>query len=584
MKSRLTLLFLLLGFLCSYGSVAKELIQTDSLNSALRVIKNPKDKVDAILKFLDKPQNLYLEDSVAIELADRAFVIAQQANYPLGKIHTMLNLSNSYFRISDYKKAMEYAQKSKEMSEDMSFEKELANSYRLIGTIYSELDDYDHSSQYLFKGLKLFEKLKDKDGISCALGNIGCDFYSQQDYKKALEYYNNSLTLAKEINSQALQKTQYNNIGIVYEDLQKFDSAILFFRKALEINSKLGNKLGEGINRMNIGYDQMNKLNFVDARISFQQSLELFTEVNNRMHMAECFVNFGFCDDAANRTYESIAYFKKALNEGINNRFYRIIAPAAQMLNHIYAGKKDTINAYKYLALEKLAADSLYASKKQILISKFELQYIYEKKEFEQQQTQQAKSKIMLIIIFSLVSGLVILGLVFSRQRLKSKFVVLEKEKVQLEKNKIESELVIKDRELTVNLISLIKKNEIFSGFSSKLLQLERNAKGVEAKEVITLMSHELRNSTDDKMLSEFSLRFQEIHAGFYEKLLDMHPDLSQNELKLCAFLRLNMSTKDISELTGQQLASIDQARYRLRKKIGLSNSEANLVTFLSQV
>jgi DNA-binding CsgD family transcriptional regulator len=76
----------------------------------------------------------------------------------------------------------------------------------------------------------------------------------------------------------------------------------------------------------------------------------------------------------------------------------------------------------------------------------------------------------------------------------------------------------------------------------------------------------------------------EEVHAGFYEKLLKAYPDLSQNELKLCAFLRLNMSTKDIAELTGQQLPSIDKARYRLRKKLGLASSETNLVTFLSQV
>ena len=97
-------------------------------------------------------------------------------------------------------------------------------------------------------------------------------------------------------------------------------------------------------------------------------------------------------------------------------------------------------------------------------------------------------------------------------------------------------------------------------------------------------MNQELRSSTDDKMFNEFSQRFQEVHAGFYEKLLKTHPDLTQNELKLCAFLRLNMSTKDIAELTGQQPNTIDKARYRLRKKLDLTGPDTNLVTFLSQL
>ena len=100
----------------------------------------------------------------------------------------------------------------------------------------------------------------------------------------------------------------------------------------------------------------------------------------------------------------------------------------------------------------------------------------------------------------------------------------------------------------------------------------------------IAEISKELRNNTNDKILNEFSQRFQEVHAGFYEKLLSKYPDLTQSELKLCAFLRLNMSTKDISELTGQQITSIDTARYRLRKKLALSGSDGNLVTFLTKI
>ncbi|MCK9422342.1 MAG: tetratricopeptide repeat protein [Bacteroidales bacterium] len=589
MRSLLTGFLFIVGILCSQMIAAHGLIKTDSLDSILRTIKNPNEKVDVILRFLEKPENQYLE--YASDFAQRAYIIAQQNNYALGKVRSMIKLGNYYFRSSDYKKAMEYAHKSKEMAEDLNFDKELAYSLNLIGTIFSELDDYDHSSQYLFKSLRLFEKINDKAGISNSLGNIGIDFNSQQEYKKALEYYNNSLILAKEINDQSSIKTQYNNIAVVYEYLEKYDTAILFFRKALEINIKLGNKLGQGINIMNIGYDQMNKGYFEDARLNFQRSLDIFTELNNRTHMAECYLNFGFCNQAANRMDESIEFFKKALFEGQKNGYYRIIAPAAQMLNQIYTGKKDLVNAYKYVMLEKLADDSLYTAKRQLLISKFELQYIYEKKEFERQQNQQTKNIIILIIIFGLIAGLVVLGLVFSRYRLKSKLVVLEKEKivlekenVELEKEKIKSELEIKDRELTVNLISLIKKNEILADISNKLAHLEYIANGKETKETIAKISQELRNSTDDKMFNEFSQRFQEVHAGFYEKLLQTYPDLSQNELKLCAFLRLNMSTKDIAELTGQQLASIDTARYRLRKKLALSSSETNLVTFLSQI
>lgn len=581
-KSRLTLFLSILFTLCSGLNMGQGQISLDSLYTALGTLKDPDRKVDLILDFLEKPENQYLVNAVG--LASRAFVIAQQNNYVIGKIQAMIKLGNCYFRTSDYKKAMEMAQKAKEIAEDLGFEKELANSLNLIGIIYSELGDFDNSSQYFFKGLNLFEKLGDKEGIARSLGNIGLDFYDQQYYDKALEYYNNSLVIAKAIDNQALIKRQYNNIAAAYSDLQKYDTAITCFRKALAISIRLGDKLGQGTNIMNIGYIQMNEGNYPDALQSFQKSLDLATEMNHRMHIAECYLNFGFCNFMARKKDESAAYFMKALKEGQENKYFKIISSASKMLNQIYTEKKDTIAAYKYITLEKLSGDSLFAFQKQRLSSKLELQYLYEKKELKRQLAQQAKNTVMLIVIFSLVAGLIILGLVFSRHRLKSKFVVLEKEKISLEKKKIETELDIKNRELTVNLISLIRKNEMLADISQKLMQLETNAKGDETKEAIHKISQDLRNSTDDKMLNEFSLRFQEVHAGFYEKLLQAHPDLSQNELKLCAFLRLNMSTKDIAELTGQQLASIDKARYRLRKKLALPGAEINLVTFLSQV
>ncbi len=575
MKPRLPLFLLILSIYCSQLIAAEGFNKTDSLNSAWNKIKNPKEKVDAILQFLEKPENQFLDDTK--DYAKRAYDISQQSDYSRGKVNSMIKLGNCYYRSSDYNKAMEFAQKSKEMAEDMNYDKELANSFNLIGVIYSELGDYDNSSPYFFKALKLFEKLSDKEGIARSLGNIGLDFYDQQAYKKALEYLSNSLSIALSIDNQILIKKQYNNIADVYADQQKYDTAVVFFQKALIIEKKLGDKMGQGISIMNIGYIQMNEGNFKDAFLNFQQSLDIATELNNHLHMAKCYINLGYCYYGVKNIPASLTYFNKALLEGQKNGYYRVIAQSANMLNQMHTEKHDTLNAYKYVVLEKLAGDSLFAFQKQKLSSKLELQYLYEKKELKKQLAQQAKNIIMLIIIFSLIAGIFILGLVFSRHRLKSKLVLLETEKIK-------SELDIRDRELTVNLISLIKKNEMLADISGKLRQLEQNAKGVEAKESLSQISQELRNSTDDKMLNEFSRRFQEVHAGFYEKLLKAYPDLSQNELKLCAFLRLNMSTKDIAELTGQQLASIDKARYRLRKKLNLPSSETNLVTFLSQV
>ena len=580
-KSRLSILMTIIGITFTQITTAQYFMKSVSLDSLLQTIKDPNKKVDAIIAFLEEPQNQYLE--IAASYANRAFIISQQNNYMKGNIQAMIKLGDYYFRSGDYKNAMEYAQRSREMAGDLGFNKELANSLSLIGIIYTELGDHDNSSRYFFQSLKLFEKLEDKKGIAQALGNIGLNFYNQQYYDKALEYYNNSLLIAKSIDNQSLIKKQYNNIAVVYGDLNKYDTSIVFLQKALAISIELGDKLGQGINIMNIGHIQMIEGNFDSALISFQHSLARVTEMNNPSHISECNFNFGYCYYHLNKISESIDFFKKALNQGQTIGYYTIINNSAKMLNQIFINRKDTISAYRYVLLQNKSLDSLYTFQKQDLLTKHELQYIYEKKEFELKLAQNKRDNVLLLIIFGLILGLIIVVLILSRYKLKSKIVIVEKEKIELEKEKIESELVIKDKELTVNLISLYKKNEMLIDIAHKLGQLEYTTSGKEPRNVLAQISKELRNSTVDKMLNEFSQRFQEVHAGFYEKLLSLYPDLTQNELKLCAFLRLNMSTKEIAEITGQQFTSIDKARYRLRRKLNLSGPEANLVTFLSR-
>ena len=80
----------------------------------------------------------------------------------------------------------------------------------------------------------------------------------------------------------------------------------------------------------------------------------------------------------------------------------------------------------------------------------------------------------------------------------------------------------------------------------------------------------------------EFEYRFQQIHSGFYDRLKKSHPDLTLNERRLCAFLKLDMTTKEISDITGQSNSAVSMARIRLRRKLGLTNTDRELYDFLA--
>jgi DNA-binding CsgD family transcriptional regulator len=104
-----------------------------------------------------------------------------------------------------------------------------------------------------------------------------------------------------------------------------------------------------------------------------------------------------------------------------------------------------------------------------------------------------------------------------------------------------------------------------------------------ENRDIIDNVIRQLENASSEESWKEFEVRFQDVHIEFYDNLNKALPDLTPNEKKLCAFLKLNMTTKDISAITHQSVKSITMARYRLRQKLNLERDE-NLIAFLSKL
>jgi DNA-binding CsgD family transcriptional regulator len=104
----------------------------------------------------------------------------------------------------------------------------------------------------------------------------------------------------------------------------------------------------------------------------------------------------------------------------------------------------------------------------------------------------------------------------------------------------------------------------------------------IECREYIESCLSELKQYLNKGIWKEFKFRFAEIHTGFYDKLLASHPILTENDLRLCAFLKLKMSTKDIAAVTYHSVNSIKVARKRLRKKLRIFDSSRSLITALT--
>jgi DNA-binding CsgD family transcriptional regulator len=151
-----------------------------------------------------------------------------------------------------------------------------------------------------------------------------------------------------------------------------------------------------------------------------------------------------------------------------------------------------------------------------------------------------------------------------------------------MEKQQLERDLEFRNKELSTHVLYLIEKNEFIASLISKLLEY-KHLQDTEMKSFTDELLTQMQANLDNKLWNEFEMRFQQVHQDFYQKLLAKFPDLSPNEIKICAFLKLNMTTKDISSITFQSIKSIQVARNRLRRKMGIDRDE-NLIILLQQL
>ena len=202
----------------------------------------------------------------------------------------------------------------------------------------------------------------------------------------------------------------------------------------------------------------------------------------------------------------------------------------------------------------------------------------YKHREFVEYLKHSREKMGMFTIIIVLLGVVAIALLLWNRKR------ILLKNK-QIQEESLKFELEARNRELASNVVSLMKKNEVYSEIISKLEQIKENAVKDETKEALAKVKKEIEKTIDGSFWDEFELRFKNVHSDFYDKLISQFPNLTSNELRLCAFLKMSLSTKDIASITGQNPRSIDKARERLRTKLGISNDKTvSLASFIQKI
>lgn len=154
-----------------------------------------------------------------------------------------------------------------------------------------------------------------------------------------------------------------------------------------------------------------------------------------------------------------------------------------------------------------------------------------------------------------------------------------EVEKLKLEK--LQSEINFKNKELASSTMHLLQKNSTLNKLREDIEKIQKNLQDEKAKKEVRKVLSVLK---DDERLEEdwenFSYHFDQVHSNFIKRLKQNYPNLTPKDQKLCAYLRMNLSTKEIAPLLNISIRGVEISRYRLRKKLELAKEE-NLSSFM---
>lgn len=167
---------------------------------------------------------------------------------------------------------------------------------------------------------------------------------------------------------------------------------------------------------------------------------------------------------------------------------------------------------------------------------------------------------------------------------LKQEAIANEQQIVKIKNEQLQADLASKSRELANSAMNLVYKNELLQKISEKITHLKDSS----GKELSEEQLRRIQKVIDEGMNDErdwnvFESSFNEAHENFFKKLKLGHPDLVPNDLKLCAYLRMNMSSKEMASLLNISLRGVEIRRYRLRKKLNLEHDK-NLTEFLIEL
>jgi tetratricopeptide (TPR) repeat protein/DNA-binding CsgD family transcriptional regulator len=477
--------------------------------------------------------------SIALKRFQQAMKLAEELHDTGMQARSHYGLGITYTNIRDFPPAIEALSQALQLAEAHTITDLLGHIHNGMGMVFAGLSDFTRARRHYRQGLEIFEALHDSAGELLILNNIGWVYKVLGDDEEALDSFLRSNSLAVANNDLRAQAHTLLNIGDLLHRQGKPTEALEYFTHALELSKVLANTYVEAYALSAMGAIHINKSDGdLDAAFSFcQQAVEIAQQTGEAV-IWQYMVRVGEVHHARMEYDRALEYYNKAL-EGVRaqgDRFseYQILS----RLSQCYEDTGSTAEAFSYHKL-----------------------YTQLKEEVAGRQQQQE--------------------LMQFRIRMEMERAEKDREILRLEKQSLEQEMASRMKELTTTALHVVEKNEFLDSLKREISEVVQTVDSKVRPALRNLLRQVDSKVNDAENWDAFERQFELVHHDFIPNLSQRFPELSKTELKVCALLRIDLSTKDMANILSIAIRTVEVHRRNIRRKLSLP-SETNLTTYLS--
>ena len=462
------------------------------------------------------------------------------------------------------------------------------------------LGNFDLSIKNLYDTQKYIHPTNKKQMAQlCSL--MGRVYSKLGDYNKAIELNDKATSIFKSIGDSTSVAGCYNERGVMHHFMSEFTVAERFFQRALAINRAQRNLKEIATNLNNLCLYRGNteeKLSFIQEAITINKNLDA------QWSLGESYNNMGKQYYYGKQYSNALEALRKAYEYAHNIGARELICDNYEYSSMVYAAIGDYAQAYKYLNKRYHLGKELQSSNKLRNIEQ-EISYKrYQDQKYATEMQEQTYKIELLKRNLWLLGSVLILGIAFSiflykwykrrkdlqliearyQLQLSEKEVAeLKMHQQELELQNVHNALATSQQEATSFAVFLKSRNELLDkirGMVKEGYKMDAQAITPHLKKINAFIS---QSQSGDKTNSALLTNIDDKSNEFLQRLVAIHPKLTQGEKYLATLLRVNLSTKEISMLTGTTPKTINMNRYRLRKSLNLS-SEEDLTDYLQNI